>query len=136
MRIQKNAAEVAVALDALIFGDALPGRAAIIGAVEAAFLAFRNNQEHTLSARRDGHAHASKMRFRKLWDGDRLPGLSAVGRFVDARAAGAKQSGKWRVGIDVVVPERGEPDLRIIGRKGHINGASLVVLVEHLTPGL
>ena len=39
-------------------------------------------------------------------------------------------------GLHVVVPERGESDLRIVGSKGHINGAGVVVLVEHLAPGL
>ena len=68
VRIEKNPAEISVALDAHVLGDLLPGRAAIVGAIQAAFFALRDDGVDALSAGSDDDADAAQVCLGELWN--------------------------------------------------------------------
>ena len=133
LRIHRHAAEVPAALpDPPVRARARPGRAAVRGGVEAAFLRVHERVYPARVARSKRDPDATEI-LRGEAPRDRLPGVAAVLGAVEAAARPVR--GRVRVpGRPPRLPERGEDRPRVGRVEGEIDRARVLVLEENARP--
>src|SRR5215831_7186838 len=134
LRVRENGGEVPGALaEPSVIIDALPVLAAIVGAVQTALLRLDHRVYAFRVRRRDADVNTSEDTRRQSIAGELLPAHTPVGRAVQATARTAAREVPR---LATCLPERGVDGARIVWIEADIDRSGVLVLVEHLGPGL
>ena len=132
-RVSEDVMEIPGALgEAVVAVDEMPGVTAVVAAVNASLRGFDDGVNPVAIRAGDGHADAAEDAFRQAVAFETLPGVAAVGGFVEAAAGAATREAPGRA---LGFPERRVQDARILRVGVEIDGAGLVVLEENFLPG-
>src|SRR5207245_2106715 len=110
-----------------------PVRAAVVAAVEAAFLGFDQRINDIGISAGNGHADSSERPLRHAVAFDALPRRAVVVRTVETVLVAAAVE---RPGSAVAFPHRGEKNVGILRIENDINAAGAVIEVENFLPAL
>ena len=115
-----------------ILVHAHPVFAAVVGTVEPAFLGFNHGVDAVGVRARNRDADAAHDPRRETVSFQPRPGAAAVGGFEKTAAGTAAVQAPGRA---VDLPQGGKQRVGITGIENHVDGAGLVVLIEHFLPG-
>jgi len=136
--IDLDAAEVvAASVDTFFAVHLLPAFAGIVGAVDAAIFFSVNPGVHAvgIAGRDSGADAADALGFAGKAFGELMPGVAAVGGFVES-AAGAVVAAADAPGRTARRPEAGEDDLRVAGIEDEVHASGVFIFVENFLEGL
>ena len=119
-------------LDVAAWIDALPLGAAVVRAVESAFVGLDQGVD-AVRIRGHRHADAAVGALRKAVVFQLLPGRASIAGAVET-AAGATAGQRPRRAAGF--PERGEEDIGIVRVEGDVDGPGVFVLIKYFLPGL
>ena len=119
--------------DAAVLAHPHPVATRVVGAVQAAVFRLDHGVDAVGVGLGDGHVDAAEDPCRQALALQFAPGEAAVGR---AEQPAARPAAGEIPGLATHLPQGGVDDLRVVRVEGDVDGAGVLVAVEHLGPGL